>query len=536
MVHPELEGTVNSIISSIASKIVCEKEMNKGQPKGSMTEFNAENVTYEQLSLFLRSYAPCQIIIDREHSKRINLVPQRLLNTLSYVHNAQTLVKMACNEHDTNEDVSKKYVKLSKLIDISPKAAIPHPQWNSVHDTILVTAIAKHGWIDRDSHCRAIIEDNAIKWGAPFQKSTTDRSDSHDNGDNTKGSTTNTELIQHVADRAAKFLNNEQESIKDCKGFNLNLILKSYSIVSSKRDDETNVPRNLEVDYEELKNSLNTDEGPGSDNETGEVGLPTRKELLRRARILLSRPPRNSNNVKSKVEPNMHNFGVLDQSNLCNTFLAELLREAIKVGQKQQKWIDKLLAIAQVEAEARSQECSKMTDESAELIKISKHITLVRQHSKPLVRAAKNVLRAILGLEVHQQAKANESLFVKERKPIATIPKKAKLSKPKKKGSNTGNTKKKTRSIESTTGDAAVNKALSVGKYTDRNIALPNETFLKLSSIETLMLSVLCSQGMPVCDDDWRSALNVDGEDDEGYSLCWFQTGSVLEAGKLVQH
>ena len=30
--------------------------------------------------------------------------------------------------------------------------------------------------------------------------------------------------------------------------------------------------------------------------------------------------------------------------------------------------------------------------------------------------------------------------------------------------------------------------------------------------------------------------LNVDGEDDEGYSLCWFQTGSVLEAGKLVQH
>lgn len=526
--HPELEGSVNSIISSVANSFYSE---NQEQPEtDSLANFDADNMTQEHLALFLRAYSPCQITIDRLVSKRINLVPQRFTSTLSYVHNAHTLVgKVFSSDHGT-EEATEKYLQISRLIDISPKAALPHRHWKPVHDAILVFAIAKHGWIDRDSHCSAIIEDKGIKWGPPFEKASSGEPESRSN-ENAKEIAKNMDLLQNVAKRATDFLNNEQESLEGCKGLNLNLILKTYSIISSKHDDDDNNPGKWQVDFEELQNSSVEDKNSSDDSEIELAELPTRKELLRRARILLTRPHSNSNSDVAKTQPTFHNYSVLDQSNPCNTFLAELLREAIKVGQKQQLWIDKLLAIAHAEAEARSQECSTTPDESAELSKISKHIIVVRQHSKPLVRPAKNVLRAILGLEVHQQNKANESLFVKE-KVVSAISKKSRRSKSNTKSSNTNKEKKKPRSIESTAGDAAVNKALSIGKHAERNMVIPKENYLKLTSIETLMLSVLCSQGMPICDDQWRSALDIDGADEDSYFLCWSQTGSVLEAGK----
>lgn len=75
-----------------------------------------------------------------------------------------------------------------------------------------------------------------------------------------------------------------------------------------------------------------------------------------------------------------------------------------------------------------------------------------------------------------------------------------------------------------------MNKALSIGKYPERNITIPKDNYLRLTSIETLMLSVLCSQGMPICDDNWRSVLDEDMDEDETFSLSWPQTGCVLEA------
>ena len=533
-VHPELEGTVNSIISTIGNKVADVTESDEGKDSVPLNEFTAQDVTFDQLSSFLQSYSPLQIIMDREHSRLINLVPQRLLNTLSYVHNARSFVTQSSGGN--NEDINvRDYLKLSKLIDVSPKAAIPHPQWTSIHDAILVTAIAKHGWIDRDSHCRSIIEDKEIKWGSPFDESVSERQEPCPNKKD-KQDSANVELIQKVAERAARFLNKENDAIKDCKGFNLNLILKSYSIVSSKRDDGTGISTAWEVDIEELRNTCNsracTDKRTNGREEIEEVGLPTRKELLRRARILLARPPNNTVNSEARSGLSQPDFGVLDQSNLCNTFLAELLREAIKVGQKQQKWIDKVLVAAHEECRARSEECSSLADECAELRKISNNISLVKKNSKPFVRASKNVLRVIMGLEAHQN-KPTESLFVEERKPksVATATKTKKKSP---KSSKIGKGKKKSSWLESTSGDAAVNRALTIGKYPDKNIAIPDEKYLKLTSIETLMLSVLCSQGMPVFDDNWHSSLKTYGNDDNSYSLCWFQTGSVLEAGEFV--
>ena len=111
------------------------------------------------------------------------------------------------------------------------------------------------------------------------------------------------ESIRSVADRVAKFLNKEHEYIKDFKGFNLNLILKTYSIVSTKNDDGTNSSRIWKVDYDELINSLNVDEGAASDVDAEDVEFPSKKDLLRRARILLSRLPLSvSTNSKPKSE------------------------------------------------------------------------------------------------------------------------------------------------------------------------------------------------------------------------------------------
>ena len=527
---------MDSILTSIASKFAPEDESEKGQTELVQNTLSPNDMNHEKLSSFLRCYAPCQLVIDRRaHSKKLNFAPQRVLSTLTFLRSAHMLVNKASSGESP---ASEKYLKLSQLLDVHPKAALPHPQWRPVHDAILVTAITKHGWIDRDSHCRAIIEDSEIKWGAPFEKPAKDHSISEEGEANASSdinaNSPSSDSLKRVAERAADFLNKEQESMKDAKGFNLNLVLKSYSIVSSENNDAENSAAKWEVDYEEFENNLHPKDGKESsstEDDFVEADLPTRKDLLRRAKTLLSRPLVENGDANAKSSS--ITFGVLDQSNVCNVFLAELLREAIKVGQKQQKLINKLLASALTEAQSRSEECSD-TVESAELKKISKHIGLATQHSKPFVRAAKNVLRAILGVEMHQPSKPGESLFVTERKPLtiaAALPKKkAERSTSTKKSPNKSKEKRKPRGVESTTGDAAVNKALSIGKCIERNLPIPNDSYLKLTSIETLMLSVLCSQGMPICEDNWRSVLDEEFDDDESYALTWFQTGSVLEA------
>jgi hypothetical protein len=429
-------------------------------------------------------------------------------------------------------------MKLSRLLNPNPKSSMPHPSWRPVHDAILVTAISKHGWIDRDKVCREIIDDNEIKWGAPFDNFCIDTQEQPKS--RRKKSNRIDRSFRRVADRVAKFLNDENESIKDCKGFNLNLILETYCIVNTQKVNDI-ASCKWEVNYDELENVQKSFEDKNNVSTANAkfqpVELPPRKDLLRRAKLLLSKPLSSYKSEDKKVSGASHNFCVLDQSNVCNLFLAEILREAIKVSQKRQIWIERLLSIAQNEAQIRSTECLDGSNESIELLKISQHITLTKKNCKPFVRAAKNVIRAILGIEVHQPTKLNEATFVVDRKDSKKIIASPAAEKDVALSNQVTPVKhKKMRLIQTTTGDTAVNTALFIGKQNRRNESIPNVSYLKLTSIETLILSVLCSQGIPVWQENWHESLGLECTQMESYQLTWNEIANILEGAAEAWH
>jgi len=537
--HPELEGLVNNIILTEMKKIPSPDDDLEDE-KG--IQLNLDNLNYESLDNFLKSFSPLQLLVDRLHLRRVSFSPQRVLAALGYCRNAHIITDKGSLTAQASGDSMN--VAISKLLDINPKATLPHPKWNRLHDAILVAAISKHGWIDRDVRYRIIMEDKSIKWGAPFGESDeNDEKEKEIAATHGKNNQQSVDAVKAVAERTAAFLNSEEDLVKQLKSFNMNLVLKSYCINPVSNTDESEEEAGStkwEIDIDELKKILDSsgekDDKNGSKDESDESNeLPTRKELLRRAKILLSRPLNDSPSPTSTSDTTAaksHDFAVLDQSNVCNIFLAELLREAIRIGQRETKRINKVLTSALKEAETRSKYVDKEADSSKqesdriEMEKIMKHVALVLKNSKPLVRGAKNVLRAILGLELHQSVKSGDPLFVKERVPLPYTAGAGTKKKKPKKSPKIGKDRKIRTRPESTFGDNSVNKALSLGKQ----VMEDSEGYLELTSIETLMLSVLCSQGMPVCSENWLPALDGEFDEDENYALSWFQTGSVLEA------
>merc|ERR1719491_2102641 len=94
--------------------------------------------------------------------------------------------------------------QLSKLLSFDEKVFAPHPLWGKKHDGILISAIAKHGWIENEDSFQRMISDPEIKWGFPFDK-----------GDESKIDPTATSCrleqkrreLRSSATRAAAFLN-----------------------------------------------------------------------------------------------------------------------------------------------------------------------------------------------------------------------------------------------------------------------------------------------------------------------------------------
>jgi hypothetical protein len=550
-IHPELQGTVQNIIVSVS---LATSKISQEPRSPDKLHLSMDNLDSNAVKETLQKYAPLQLVIDRSQLRRVNLTPTRLLNSLTYLRLSHRLVQSVRSSEESLTPYEK-YLRLSSKLNINLKSALPHPQWTAFHDAVLITAITQHGWLDRNSHCKAILADKDIQWGYPF--------DDAYNADKRKPiseqtKSVDTSTIEAVATRAALFLNavNEDE-LKDTKGFNVSLVTEAYSIERINNDDgltswavnkkKLNASRESKDCAKSGSSSANKEE---IIDENAIIDLPTRKDLLRRARTLLTNTS-NFAEIGSELSK-VHDFTVLDQSNTCNIFLAELIREAIRVSQKKQAWISTVLNAAVSEATRRSEETASMmegedeTKEHKDMKNILKHINLVVRNSRPLVRGSKNVLRAILGLELHQLNKSGESLFVQERKsvnistssyahPSKTVDKSSCVDKSggleiKKKTQK----RKKQQTFECTVGDSAVNTALGLAKNFPQKHG-SEERFLKLSSIETLLLSVMCSQGIPICDESWHSSLECHFEDGS-FALSWSQTGNVLEAAAEAWH
>ncbi len=520
-----MADTVSSVIASVSQEV---KHIEVGTEQANETTINKSNPNLKSLEVFLLQYGPIQLLVDRKRDRTISL-SRKNLEILTYLRNAHLLVKRVNTiPNAPSMPPVEKYQRLSKLLSVNPRASLPHPSWKTIQDAILVSAIAKHGWIDKESNVRAIISDDNIRWGKPFDEgnislpSTTDT----DKSSSSCSNVFQKDELKQVALRAVDFLN-EQKDCKDLKGFNLNLVLKSYGIASRTAVDEDG---QAETDWYLDPNSTSTNTEGNTPNSVSEdesyKELPTRKDLLKRAKIVLSKC--NESDISSSNgttgDTETHPFYVLDQSNISNVFLAELLRAAFKQNQKNLKTARALLSLAMHETQNRMRSISTAS-ERADFSRLRGHIALVDQavRMKQINRPVKNVLRAILGMPLIPPVNPGDEMFINDSYSLSSI-----------NGENSNvrgkNGNKKIN--ESALGDTAINNAISVAKQRAKNTSKDVEgvALLGITTIETLILSVMCSQGIPIYSDDWEQALHNDEEIDEfSYLISWYHMGHVLE-------
>lgn len=669
--HPELADTIQSIISAVSndtSASLAEAKKADSDVFNVLTKLNSSTITADSLNTLLRHCSPSQLLVDRTKDGRIKM-GRRMLLLLTYLNSAHSLVSRAkaaagvSNTVSPNGDIqqptdhSRETInELSKLISLDKRTSLPHPNWKSTHDAVLVLAIAKHGWVDRDYSCRAINEDKTIKWGPPFDDGGIDNThvvraieetetrapeaeEEKKCSEPMDGETEQNKALAElkiVAYRVASFFNDEGAMINDLKGFNKHLVMKNYGLICQERvedeDEETKSLPNWIVDNASLSatSKANTSDGKEATEaiEVSEVlsELPSRKELLKRAKLVLVRatsaaaedpsvPDAAEKTVEAEAKKSTrHGFCVLDQSNRGNVFFAELIRAITKLslnkgaGPRQAK---KLMPWALKEVDARVNELSASSASSASTVapsdtdeaeasdledmkKIKAHLDLVKKTIFKHHRQGKNVLRVILGVdplaskkdkekdglfpvlpkygilpttsiskkkgktkeekELERKKKAEEKEQEKKKKAEEKerkkqekkqekmeMKKKKKENSPPKKAKKGGTGEKDGETIkiqkESALGDVAINRALALGMEVTNDKDSNGDDVsdhLKLTAIETLLLSVIASQGLPVFGPHWEALIDpklgyegaaVSGDD---FSINWYRMGGVI--------
>ncbi|GAX26228.1 chromodomain-helicase-DNA-binding protein 7 [Fistulifera solaris] len=467
-IHPELLSMVNTHIDLLESS-KAESKRSSDQARSEHLLLSEDTVSVASISAFLEHYAPVQLVYNRtEPSKSVKKLRlgKRLLASCTLLHDAWKVVSQSISESG-NVDFNR----LQKIVVIDKKSWLPHPQWNSHHDAVLLYAIWKHGWIEHESCCRAISNDPSIRWGSPFnaEESKTPTSDQKQS---------ESYRFIEVAKRAALFLTNEAEGLHsgELKGFNANLVARTYGLIKPKDDGASD---SWIVDFSQFE----PENGPVTE-------LPTRKDLMKRAKLVLSRiavvPIKNESNV-GKVN---HSFVVLDQSDRCNVFLAEVLRCLVKMPATNVA-IRRLGEIAFAEAKFAFEIQSKERggDASSDSRKIMNQIDLVKRSLSRGANQAKNVCRVMLGEEPVKPKKATDPIFPSLKVSELTFVTKngSKVSRP---GSALAN---------SSAGETALLKARKLCKDSNSLTGLPgtSNNFLRLTETETLILSILCVHGIP---------------------------------------
>ena len=336
-IHTELASVVENMTKAVefSKQKMLETEAKVREQHLSM---KPGNIDVDILMDFLRKYSPLQLLHDRKSHKKIHF-SRKIFHACTSLHTAKTLVRRAENAPGSEIVVDK----LANLLSVDKRMALPHPLWTQKHDGVLIRAIAKHGWIDNETSCRQITKDSSIKWGFPF-----DSEQSAEDADEGKKTSQREELIRNLkasAERAAEFFNLHNDVIEEVKSFNQNLIIRAYCLVRETANVEDgdepaeSQAQKWTVDYEALVAST------GLANATAEaqdfVELPTKKDLVRRAKMVLSRSvgANPSQPAASTIGPMAANgedkeapekkYLVLDQSDRCNVLLAEMLRAIV---------------------------------------------------------------------------------------------------------------------------------------------------------------------------------------------------------------
>ena len=479
------------------------------QERSKHLAMTCENVDLSTLSTFLERYCPFQLLVDRRKaSNRIGL-QKRLLSVCSLLETASDVVAQA-SASDGSVDVKK----LEKVLYIDKRSTLPHPLWTTRHDAILIQAIAKHGWINQSTSCREITNDPTIKWGAPFESAAK-------KNDDTAGSSGLEDLVA-TSKRAAHFLNAHHHALEEIKGFNQNLVVRTYGLVRL-QNGEGHAQHKWTVDVNQLQ---------PSQNEADDQELPTKKDLVKRAKIVLTKTENAaaSSDKKSPEEP-LHDYAVLDQSERCNIYLAEIMRGALKTPASS-KFAKTLYTAAIHEARKRVEETSFSGGSSSKtdyryLTRVWEQLQFVKQNLSKGTTQSKNVIRVMLGEEPVKPKNAEDSLFPKGKvSSLALRTVEPARAKPRA-------TSRSARSAGETAIATARKRLKDRYSSPDKFASLENTAMLELTEIETLLLSMLCAYGLPTSLDERKSSQQLNGRGDG--NLTWRDVGHKLSVSARVE-
>jgi hypothetical protein len=508
-----------------------------------------QNVDAVILHKFLQKYAPLQLLVDRRSSRRLNL-GRKVFSACNCMKAAATLVQRSSENSSQGDSLTR----LGELLLSDARSAVPHPLWTQTHDAILIQAIAKHGWIDREKSCRAITADPDIKWGPPFdyEKDASPIGQAPHKAE--ERDEKEIDFLRHTAARASKFLSNHHGILEDMKACNLNLLVETYCLQQTsveRGEDESSAVR-WEMDEDLLLRSLSDFQNGNGSKNPEPLDLPAKRDLARRAKAVLLKSiaglddnaSTRQNSAAAKVEQPSSDYGypVISQTNRCFTLLAEMLRGIVKASPaKLGKQLRLLCSIAYEESLALKQMFESSDDEkhavyTREMQRVAEQVVLVKKCLTSATRPAKNVARVMLGLEPVAPRNAGESLF-----PSQAILEQVRKASPREE-------QKKIETARSRDDGALGERSLvrAMKRAYEMNDGKPcrfsketdpeSDSGLQLTMVESLILFTFCSEGIPVSPESKKDLESFRQNASQKYGLSWEDIGHVLEAAAKDYH
>jgi len=496
-IHPELSNMVVPILIMLEQRRLS-ASMKIQADRESDTSLTAINVNYTSMMNLLLRYAPLQLLGERRTTKRIAL-GRRVLSSCKHMKDASFLVEKAATDG----------LELKAVVSVDPRSALPHPQWKIEHDAVLIDSIVKYGWIDLEKSYRRIVNDKDILWGAPFQPDC--------EGTELKMCDEDWDDFCAAARRASAFVEESQELLEIRKNIDTNQIMEAYAL--KQFDNGTWC-----IDEELLTNGSQKLKGNGANKELAD--LPTKKELAKRARLVLSKSmltidgvgvasvgksAGNGTNVPAPAVAD-HGFVVIDQGNRSYILLTEMVRLVCKSSHtKAAKSVNRLSSMIFNEVIAlitqyESRGSSLDKQRASELRIILDQVYLARTSMKTSRTPGKNLLRAMIGLDPIQPKILTDPLYpsksLLDQDSASTIVNAAVRYTARQAAPKKEVVQKKD---EGTTGEKAILRSLK--KAMDLRVDdVPNlfrplddaEVGLQLTMTEAFIIQVFCSEGIPL--------------------------------------
>jgi len=560
-IHPELANMVETILSSV--------QLETEEKQGGVEPIDFDKVTQKPgivlVTNMLNQFGPLQLLADRSGWKKVSL-QKRILTTCAYLSVAHTYLNIT----GVSDCSPNSREKIAKLISLDRRTMLPHPSWTVMHDAVLIFAITRHGWVEHDSVCREITNDNDVKWGSPFEIGDVEPKTLKEN----KEVMSEDEFViyRNAAMRAANFLSAESAIVDTVKGFKKKYLVSTYCLQQAPNSglaeqSEGSPPTQplWVVDVAELRNRTGVSVGSSNKNKSellqqpeSLADLPSKKELLRRARSVLAKAPlprlaqakgpgtqgKAANGENGKEKTPDYGYSVLDLSDPNNALLVELFRSVTKVSLAdssghRKNLGNRLIGYIRQEVAERKKElgllASKLQSNDAKkaatkMVKIEGHINSLLGFVNSQPTQVKNVIRVMLHVPPQKPRTESENMF-----PVTLIAKKTGSGPGKGKGTKSpkssasrkrgavatshGSTsenifRKKPKRLNTAcpAGDSEIADAMTkANDYKSKGLVDPSPDEIWLNSLETLLLTVVLSTGIPVWTDNWRTTLSDNG-------------------------